>query len=65
MLGITHDLDDYLEKLGCEADRVDRQAVARLAESIQLALLHWVVGEIHARVNQVGRHYREGANAVT
>jgi hypothetical protein len=36
-----------------------------LIESIHLALLHWVVGEIHARVNQVGRHYREGANAVT
>jgi len=34
MLGLTHDIDGYLERLACEADRVDRQRVRRLADHV-------------------------------
>ncbi|HIQ22209.1 MAG TPA: SIS domain-containing protein [Planctomycetes bacterium] len=34
MFGVTHDVDEYLERMGWELERVDWQAVARLAEGI-------------------------------
>jgi D-sedoheptulose 7-phosphate isomerase len=34
MLGLTHDIGDYLERFASEIDRIDRQRVYRLAELI-------------------------------